>query len=227
MRERIWVTSLGGCTAILSRQAQAHRRAGILFVGAMLAMGFSGSLLAARQSLTNPNALGGLMSAYFVVTAFTTVRPPSAWNRRLAAAASVLASAVALTWFRLGLRGLARPVGTIDPAMVYSTFVFGAAMTLAILGDARLMSSGRLRPAARLARHLWRMCVGLFIAVASFFAVPERVARILPGPLPPPVMRALQVVLVLVAMFSWLWRVRRGGSATRSRGGSTSKCCCS
>lgn len=86
---------LGAVALLAPKGATLHRRAGILFVGAMLAMGFSGSLLAARHSLTNPNALGGLMSAYFVITAFTTVRPPSAWNRRLTAAASVLASAVA------------------------------------------------------------------------------------------------------------------------------------
>jgi hypothetical protein len=70
------------------------------------------------------------------------------------------------------------------------------------------MRSNALRPASRLARHLWRMCFGLFIAAGSFFSIPTRVAKILPYPFTTPALRALPVALVFVAMFYWLWRVR-------------------
>src|SRR5215471_20810167 len=90
-----------GATALLaSKGATLHRRSGLLFVFAMLTMGISGSVLALRQSLTNPNVLGGFMSAYFVVTALTTVRPASAWTRRMNAVA--VAVALALTAFDIG-----------------------------------------------------------------------------------------------------------------------------
>jgi hypothetical protein len=52
------------------------------------------------------------------------------------------------------------------------------------------------------------MCFALFIAAGSFFSIRSRVARILPEPFTTPLMRALPVVLIFVAMFYWMWRVR-------------------
>jgi hypothetical protein len=65
-----------------------------------------------------------------------------------------------------------------------------------------------LRGAPRLSRHLWRMCMALFITTASFFSIRARVAAILPAPFTTPILRALPVLMVLVVMFYWLWRVR-------------------
>ena len=52
------------------------------------------------------------------------------------------------------------------------------------------------------------MCMALFITAASFFSIRARVAAILPAPFTTPALRALPVVLVLVVMFYWLWKVR-------------------
>jgi hypothetical protein len=52
------------------------------------------------------------------------------------------------------------------------------------------------------------MCVALFITAASFFSIRARVAAIMPAPFTTPALRALPVVLILVAMFYWLWKVR-------------------
>jgi hypothetical protein len=52
------------------------------------------------------------------------------------------------------------------------------------------------------------MCFALFIVAGSFFSIPERVAKILPHAFTTPVARALPVMLVFVAMFYWLWRLR-------------------
>jgi hypothetical protein len=42
-------------------------------------------------------------------------------------------------------------------------------MLLAAAGDVRMLMHGGLSGAKRIARHLWRMCFGLFIASGSFF----------------------------------------------------------
>src|SRR5690348_6580566 len=90
-----------GAVALLAPKGRTlHRRSGLLFVGAMLVMGGSGSLLALRQSLTNPNALGGMMSMYFVTTALTTVRSSSPWTRRVTMLAMIVGTGIALAWFR-------------------------------------------------------------------------------------------------------------------------------
>ncbi len=175
----------------------------------MLTMGISGSILALRQSLTNANVLGGFMSAYFVITALTTVRPVSAWTRWLNSVALLVVIALSLIEIGLGFKALASPGGTINGVPFFMLFFLATVTTLAAAGDIRMLRSGELRAAPRLARHLWRMCFALFIAAGSFFSVRERVAKILPEPFTTPTMRAaLPVALVFAAMFYWLWRVR-------------------
>jgi hypothetical protein len=174
----------------------------------MITMGFSGSVLALRQSLTNANVLGGIMSIYFVTTALTTVRPASRWTRRLDVAALIAAIGLALFEISLGIGALASPRGAINGVPFFVLFFLATITTLAAAGDVRVMLSGARKGGARLARHLWRMCFALFIAAGSFFSIRARVARILPEPFTTPAMRILPVALVFVAMFYWLWRVR-------------------
>jgi uncharacterized membrane protein len=200
-----------GAIALLARKgAVLHRRSGLLFVYAMLTMGISGSILALRNGI-NANVLGGLMSAYFVSTALTTVRPVSAWSRRVDIGALAVALTLALIEIALGVKALGRPhfaLNGVPAAMLF----FLASVTLAAgSGDLRVLRAGPLRGAGRLRRHLWRMCFAMFIATGSFFSIRARVARILPEPFLSGPMRALPVLLVFAAMFYWLWRVRGRG----------------
>jgi hypothetical protein len=48
-------------------------------------------------------------------------------------------------------------------------FFMGSVMLLAAAGDVRMLVRGGVLGAKRIARHLWRMCFGLFIAAGSFF----------------------------------------------------------
>jgi len=199
---------LGGVALVASKGATLHRRSGLLFVYAMLTMGISGSILALRQSLTNGNVMGGLVSAYFVVTALTSVRRPAVWTRPVNLAALVVAIAISLVNFAIGVKAVTLPERAINGVPFFMMFFMGTVLALAAAGDIRLMRLGTLQPARRIARHLWRMCFALFIAAGSFFSIRERVARILPEPFTTPMMRALPILLVFVAMFYWLWRVR-------------------
>jgi hypothetical protein len=88
------------------------------------------------------------------------------------------------------------------------SFVLATVLTLAAVGDLRIMRFGMPRGGPRLARHLWRMCFALFIAAGSFFSIRERVAKILPEPFTTAPMRVLPILLLFAAMFYWLWRVR-------------------
>jgi uncharacterized membrane protein len=207
----------GGVALAVSKGGQLHRKSGLLFFYAMLTMGISGSILALRLSLTNMNVLGGFMSAYFVVTGLTSVRPASAWTRWLNPGALVVAIALSLVEIALGLKAFSNPGGAINGVPFFMLFFLATVIALAAAGDVRMMRLQRLRAAPRLARHLWRMCFALFIAAGSFFSIRERVAKVLPQPFTTPVMRALPVVLVFVAMFYWLWRVRGGRPLRRMR----------
>jgi hypothetical protein len=83
--------------------------------------------------------------------------------------------------------------------------MFGVVGLLAGAGDLRVMRSGALRGAPRIARHLWRMSFALFIAALSFFIGQ---ADELPAALRIFPLLALPVLAVLGTMLYWLWRVR-------------------
>jgi uncharacterized membrane protein len=200
---------LGAVALSVKKGGTLHRRSGLLFVSAMLVMGLSASMLGFRESPTDPNVGAGLLTAYFVGTALTTVRPVSAWTRLIDAAA--LAVAVVL-----GLGGLVRGVeafNTPDGVPFQMHFFLSTVIMLAAAGDVRVMRLGPARGRPRLARHLWRMCFALFIAAGSFFSIRERVATVLPEPFTTAPMRALPILLLFGAMFYWLWRLRDRGRA--------------
>jgi hypothetical protein len=203
---------LGAVALAAKKGGTIHRRSGLLFVYAMLVMGFSASVLGLRNSPTDGNLVAGLMTAYFVGTALTTVRPVSPWTRRINAAALTVVVALALVSIVGGMKAfnspLLSPGGVPFRTIGVMSFVLATVMILAAAGDVRILRSGMPRGGRRLARHLWRMCFALFIAAGSFFSIRERVAKILPEPFTSGPMRALPILLLFGAMFYWLWRVR-------------------
>jgi hypothetical protein len=56
-----------------------------------------------------------------------------------------------------------------DGVPVGMIFFSGSICLLAAAGDVRMLLRGGVSGAKKLARHLWRMCYGLFIAAGSFF----------------------------------------------------------
>jgi len=204
---------LGAVALLVKKGGTIHRRAGLLFVYAMLVMGFSASILGLLKSPTDSNVRAGFLVAYFVVTALMAVRPPSRWTRTI----HLAGLAIALTLASFAIVGSVKifnlPGRTYNGIPFTAPLFIGAILIVAMAGDVRILRSGMLRGGARLARHLWRMCFALFVAAASFFSIRERVARILPEPFTSGPMRALPILLVFGAMFYWLWRVRRRRTA--------------
>jgi hypothetical protein len=196
---------LGAVALLVKKGGAIHRRSGMLFVYAMLVMGATAAILG--------NAFGGLMTAYFVGTALTTVRPPSPWTRGINVAALGVGAGLALVDMVGGVAAFNTPRGFLNGVPFFMYFFLGTVLLLSATGDLRVMRSGMPRGGPRLARHLWRMCFALFIAAGSFFSIRERVAKVLPQPFTTAPMRALPIVLLFGAMFYWLWRVRRVSAA--------------
>jgi len=185
-----------------------HRRSGIVFVYVMLATCMFGGLLAALFSRAPVvNIPAAALTAYLVVTALTTVRPPAAWLRRLDAGLMLVAFAVGLTTLGLGAQALANG-GSLQGIPAFPFFMFAAIGLLAGGLDARLIRAGGIdsvRGAPRIARHLWRMTYALFVATMSFFVGQ---AKVFPKPLRASGVLMLPVVAVLVTLLYWIWRVR-------------------
>jgi uncharacterized membrane protein len=191
---------LGALALAVKKGGTLHRRSGVLFVFAMLAMAITAALLG--------NVGGGLMTIYFVTTAWMTVRPASPWTRRITAASCLFAAVFAILTVGSGWKAYNTPSGFLNGAPYGMLFFLAAVNALAAAGDARVLRFGVPRGAPRLRRHLWRMCFSLFIAAGSFFSIRARVATVLPEPFTTAPMRALPIVLLFGVMFYWLWKLR-------------------
>jgi len=200
---------VAGYTALAAAKgASLHRRSGMLFVYAMLVTAVGGTVIAVGRGVApSINIPAALLTAYLVVTALTTVRPSAALGSRPAAIGFMLvALAVGITSLWFGVEAVQSPDGTGRDGMPPFPFVmFGVVGTLAAAGDVRVLRSGALQGAARLIRHLWRMCFALFIAALSFFIGQ---ARVFPEPIRIRPLLAMPVLLVLLSMGYWLWRGR-------------------
>jgi hypothetical protein len=97
--------------------------------------------------------------------------------------------------------------------VLVAIYGFTLILVLAVLGDARVVLVGGLSGAARISRHLWRMCVGLTLAAGSGFT--NGFARLLPGPYHVPAAFFLPQFLPLCLLVFWMIRVRFGKVPSR------------
>jgi uncharacterized membrane protein len=188
-----------------AKGATLHRRAGRVFVYAMLTMCVAGATIAAARNVAPAlNIPVAFLTAYLVVTSLAAIRPPASGARALHVVAMIVALVVGLTFLTFGLQAVANG-GTRKGMPAFPFLMFAVVGLLASAGDARVISSGPLRGPSRLARHLWRMSFALFIAALSFFIGQ---AKVIPEPIRIRPLLALPVLAVLITMFYWLWRVR-------------------
>jgi uncharacterized membrane protein len=210
-----------GCLGIVSGYAAIfapkggplHRRAGKLFVLAMMIMGAAATFLAVRIHQRG-NIAGGLLAAYLVATAWMTVRREAGHTGRFEPVAFLCALGIAGIMATFGSEARMSPAHRLDgyPAPLYFT-VAGIAAFFA-WGDLRMIRRGGLAGTRRLARHVGRMGFALFLAAGSFFLGQQKVM--------PAFMHGSPVLLVLglaplgLTIF-WLIRIRigRGGNAPR------------
>ena len=197
-------TVTGFVALSVTKGAPLHKRMGMAFVFAMCVMGLFGSAIAAYESNVG-SVIGGLMTAYLVVTAMTTMRESTPTVHRIDIAAMCVALTVGGLSVASALARMVQGVWVVRGVPVMVSFIMGSIVLSAGLSDIRIVRHGALHGAARLTRHLWRMCFGLFIASGSFFlgqaqVIPKSVRYW-------PALWTL-AFLPLGALLYWLWRIR-------------------
>ena len=193
---------LGAVALSVKKGGTIHRRSGLLFVYAMLIMAVSASILSLLKGRADGNVLAGVLTAYFVGTGLTTVRPVSSSTRRINAVALTVAVVLAAKCAFSGATMINTPGrdlnGVPNQTAGMMSLIIGVLLVMAAAGDVRIMRFGMARGGPRLSRHLWRMCFALFIAAGSFFSLRERVAQFFASPsrrgrsLPAPLLGAVQ-----------------------------------
>jgi hypothetical protein len=201
----------GGAALTVRKGERAHRGFGTAFAVAMMTMSIAASSLAIVAVLGGhasqmPNVFAGIFAFYLAVTAWITVKRPQGTIGRAEIAGVVVAFAIA----GLCLVSVAeRLMGQVQddngvPVAAPIIFAFVAALVAGL--DLKVVLRGGITGVQRIARHLWRMCVSLFVATGSFFLGQQKDM--------PAFMQGSPVLIVLgvaplVLMIFWLFWVRR------------------
>ena len=195
---------IAGTVAMIARKGdRLHRLSGDAFTLGMLTLATSGFWLAILKSQIS-NVIAAVLTFYLIGSGWLAGRRRDGagvldWTGLalcLASAAGVLI---------LGFRALHSADGTDNGAPAFMSFVFAGVLLLAAAGDVRVLAHGGISGRPRIVRHLWRMCVGLFIATGSFFLGQPQV---FPAALRGSIYLIVPAVLPLPLLLFWLIRVR-------------------
>ena len=209
---------LSGTAALSFRKGSVrHAVAGRVFVASMLTMAVLAVYLAIVRHQPN-NIGGGILTFYLIGTAWLTARRRVGETSRFDWVVLLIPLALGiLTWMN-GLKVVRSGASSQDGIPVGMAFFMGSVMLLAGAGDVRMLLRGGVSGAKRIARHLWRMCFGLFIAAGSFFLGPSnrplrllsavRLGQHMSPALFNSTLYLILTVLPLVMLICWLVRVR-------------------
>jgi hypothetical protein len=209
---------LSGTAAMCFRKGSPHHvLAGKVFVASMLTMGVFAVYLAITRHQPN-NIGGGILTVYLIGTAWLTARRRDGETSRFDWVAMLIPLAIGIFTWMVGIKVVLSGASSQDGVPVGMTFFMGTICLLAAAGDVRMLVSGGVAGAKRIARHLWRMCFGLFIAAGSFFMGPSnRPLRLLStvglgqhllAALFSTTLYMILTILPLVLLIFWLVRVR-------------------
>jgi hypothetical protein len=207
----------GLVAAIARKGGHLHRKAEGVFLVSMLVMATFAIYLAVAVADQIVNVFLGTLAIYLVETAWTTIRRKEGTSGRSDKLALLvvlcLCAPFAILAFQLatGLALLFTSVVPFKGLVLIAIYLFTSVLALAAIGDARVVLAGGISGGPRIARHLWRMCLGLTLALGSFFT--NALPRLLPGPMHVTTMYFVPQLLALGFLIYWMIRVRFTGCA--------------
>lgn len=195
------VGMISGTMALAFRKGgRGHVLAGNVFFISMLVMagigGFVAPFLVTAEG--NPklfDSAAGFFTCYLVVTSWLTVRRKAGTIGRAEVAAFVFASLLAAAIVLVGR--------TRGDATAY--YGLGGIVALAAALDLKVILNRGIAGGPRIARHLWRMCLALFVAVGSFFLGQQRQ---MPEFMQGSPWLSVPPLAVLATMVLWLLKLR-------------------
>lgn len=192
-----------GTAAILSPKGRPfHRAMGRIFFVSMMACYAVGAGVAPfLETGQRPNFVAGVMALYLLLTAWRAARNRNAgsgWPEYLGLATALVITAMGALFMYQGSQD---PSGTVDGSPPQAFILFVATGAAAALGEINVILRGGITGPARIGRHLWRMCMSLFIAAGSFFLGQQ---QMLPDAMVGSPLQIGAVVFPLIAIPVWL-----------------------
>jgi uncharacterized membrane protein len=196
-----------GIVAIATRKGgRIHRTAGLVFVAAVVAAALSAIYLALKSD-TPGFIAAGVLIVYFMLTAWMAVKRRENEVGWFELSAFLFAATGAGLTFYAGYRSVQDGTALLGGIPVYT---FAVVAALCALGDLSVFLRRGIAGRQRIMRHLWRMHLGFFAAVGSFFPgqlpmFPEYIQNIRPFILlfiPPFTVAGIMLVWLAYVVFS-------------------------
>jgi len=196
---------LSGAAALSFRKGSVrHGAAGNIFFVSMLTMAATAAYLGFMKNRMD-NVFGGIFTIYMIATGWATVRKREGQTTKFDWAALLFGLSMGVALVAHGLRVVSGAIASSPGVPIGMPFFLGGLALLAAAGDIRMFIRGGVFGRQRVARHLWRMCFGLFVATGSFFLGQQQVF--------PVFLRGTNIlfflaILPLLLMIFWLIRIR-------------------
>jgi uncharacterized membrane protein len=200
---------VSGFVALLSRKGgRAHRVAGTVFFVSMLVMATIGTIASPFLPKPEmPNVFAGIMVIYLIATSLVAIRRKSGSIGRFEFVGLAVALGVVAAGAMFAQIARNSPTGTVGNTPPQAFYVFMIVGAIAAAGDLKMILKGGISGPARIARHLWRMCIALTVASGSFFLGQQ---KIMPAYMHGSPWLFVPVFAPLLLMVFWLIRVRIG-----------------
>jgi len=195
---------LSGMAALFPRKgSRLHIRLGHVFYYSMIVMAVGAVYLAMFKEGSWINSIAGIITFYMVITAKRAATNKSGKSGPLELIGAIYILVVLVVLISL-IVDVSQTGPRADGVYVEAYFMFGVIVTLALILDVKVILSGGVYGAQRVARHLWRMCIALYIAAASLFlGQPQVFPEAIQGTL----VFAAPVILVILTLLFWVVRV--------------------
>jgi len=202
-----------GVLALLApKGGRLHRTAGTVFFASMMVMAAFAAWLGFARPGQIVNVFIAAFTAYLVATAWLTVRRDDGAVRLAERIALVVALALCAPFLLLsvqlatGMAPFLKSGVALEGPVLIAIHSFTAVLAIAALGDVKVVLAGGNAGAPRIARHLWRMCLGLTLAAGSAFT--NGFSRLLPGPHHVPTAFFFPQFIPVAFLVFWMIRVR-------------------
>ncbi|GLR69346.1 hypothetical protein [Agaribacter marinus] len=162
------IAVIAGVIALFVKKGKkTHRQSGRWFFYSMILMAITGAILSIILSMPI-TFIGSVLTIYLIVSSWTLVKNPPNTIRQYDYIYPVVGLTIA------AISGYFAYQANLSPDGLYYNYPAGPYLFMAVpasiatLFDIRMLITKGLKGPSRLARHLWRMCFSLFIAIGSF-----------------------------------------------------------
>ncbi|WP_395372892.1 hypothetical protein [Marinicella sp. W31] len=200
------VSVLSGGVALFSKKGyQRHVKFGRVFVWAMIISSIIGSLL----GLMNYSEMfitfsAGVLAFTLIAGGVLTIKSKRTKPSRFELILAIINALNVMALMAVGTLAVIQYESVLFGFHAADYFFLGGMALICLLGDVVYFLGKRAEYHHKIARHLWRMCLGFFIAAGSAFTGPGK--TVFPVSIQESGLLSLPEIIILLLMVFWLIR---------------------